>query len=194
MCPRTHGSAVIFIGHAFSPPDSGRPRAFYHISPDLCNNSVDFAYRAAAAEGAQFLHADAGAQSAAFGGYKKSTLFRYRVLFDCQKSGKATFLKRLRPAAAQSLCAVGAQFPRLQAEMCFLRRTCRRRKQSILYLRLRRRASPLGRAQTLRDFFDKLKKSALFRYRVLFVYFSYSPVSWSGTAAHRGWRWSLSAA
>ena len=37
-------------------------------------------------------------------------------------------LKRLRLAAAHSLCAVGAQLARVRAEMYFLRRTCRRRK------------------------------------------------------------------
>ena len=53
-------------------------------------------------------------------------------------------LKRLRLAAAHSLCANGAQLARLRAEMYFLRRTCRRRKWLKLYLRLR--------AQTLRGF------------------------------------------
>ena len=57
-------------------------------------------------------------------------------------------LKRLRLAAAHSLCACGVQFARLRAEKYFPRRTCRRGKCFPSYLRLR--------AQTLRGFFDRL--------------------------------------
>jgi hypothetical protein len=49
--------------------------------------------------------------------------------FETVEKGIAFFDKRLRPAAAQILSAVGGQNPRLQAEQCFFRRTCRRKKR-----------------------------------------------------------------
>jgi len=39
----------------------------------------------------------------------------------------------LRPAAAQEWPACGGSFPRLQAEGCFFRRTCRRKNRSNLF-------------------------------------------------------------
>ena len=52
----------------------------------------------------------------------------------------------------QDLSASDGQIPHLRPEKCFLRRTCRRRKQIPFFSRLR--------ARTLRDFFDTLKGDA----------------------------------
>jgi len=66
------------------------------------------------------------------------------------KKAKPFLTKGLRPAAAHFLSACGRQKARLQAEMCFFRRTCRRKKQIKIFSRLR--------ARTLRGFFDRLDR------------------------------------
>ena len=82
------------------------------------------------------------------GGLRPAGQIRFqRITLQTRPTPLGSRLKRLRLAAAHSLCAEGAQLARLRAKKYFCRCACHRQKCFKLPLRLR--------AQTLRGFFDR---------------------------------------